>query len=307
MKDAIRARRQALRRGRDERRQRATAAGAGLPRDRPRVRRGLADPLAPRRRWRPWAAIARCGADLSRCHRRPVVEARHEPRKPLEALPRRLHRRLPRPDGQRRRYRDIGLDALVGLGIEVEFFARHLPEIAADQLAGPNGAIVLTPRVTADEPRRVPRPARDRPLRRRLRLGRCRRLHRRRRAALHRRRARSIGPWPRRPSAGCSRSRITSARRTGSSARRGGTSAAGTWGRELRDRTLGVIGFGGIGRALVKLLAGFGMKPPLVFDPFVTAGRRDALRRHAPSRSTSCSPSPTSSRSTARSTTRRAT
>jgi phosphoglycerate dehydrogenase-like enzyme len=42
-------------------------------------------------------------------------------------------------------------------------------------------------------------------------------------------------------------------------------------GTELRDRTLGVIGFGGIGRALVKLLAGFGMKQPLVFDPFVPA------------------------------------
>ena len=47
-------------------------------------------------------------------------------------------------------------------------------------------------------------------------------------------------------------------------------------GTELRDRTLGVIGFGGIGRALVKLLAGFGMKPPLVFDPFVTPA--DATR-----------------------------
>lgn len=39
-------------------------------------------------------------------------------------------------------------------------------------------------------------------------------------------------------------------------------------GSELRDRTLGVIGFGGIGQALVRLLAGFGMKQPLVFDPF---------------------------------------
>ena len=47
-------------------------------------------------------------------------------------------------------------------------------------------------------------------------------------------------------------------------------------GTELRDRTLGVIGFGGIGRALVKLLAGFGMKPPLVFDPF--AGPEEAAR-----------------------------
>ena len=40
-------------------------------------------------------------------------------------------------------------------------------------------------------------------------------------------------------------------------------------GRELRDRTLGVIGLGGIGRALVRLLDGFGMKQPLAYDPFL--------------------------------------
>jgi phosphoglycerate dehydrogenase-like enzyme len=42
-------------------------------------------------------------------------------------------------------------------------------------------------------------------------------------------------------------------------------------GSELRERTLGVVGFGGIGRAVVRLLAGFGMQPPLVFDPFAPA------------------------------------
>lgn len=41
-------------------------------------------------------------------------------------------------------------------------------------------------------------------------------------------------------------------------------------GCELRDRTLGVIGFGGIGRELVRLLSGFGMRTPLIFDPFIT-------------------------------------
>ncbi|MFV1967492.1 MAG: NAD(P)-dependent oxidoreductase [Pirellulaceae bacterium] len=40
-------------------------------------------------------------------------------------------------------------------------------------------------------------------------------------------------------------------------------------GCELRDRTLGVIGLGGIGRTLVSLLQGFGMRRPVVFDPFV--------------------------------------
>ena len=40
-------------------------------------------------------------------------------------------------------------------------------------------------------------------------------------------------------------------------------------GTELRDRTLGVIGFGGIGASLIGLLNGFGMKPPMVYDPYV--------------------------------------
>lgn len=40
-------------------------------------------------------------------------------------------------------------------------------------------------------------------------------------------------------------------------------------GRELRDRTLGVIGLGGIARKTIELLSGFGMKQPLAYDPFV--------------------------------------
>ncbi|MDG1896301.1 MAG: NAD(P)-dependent oxidoreductase [Fuerstiella sp.] len=42
-------------------------------------------------------------------------------------------------------------------------------------------------------------------------------------------------------------------------------------GCELRDRTLGVVGLGGIGRKLVSLLQGFGMRQPIVYDPFVPA------------------------------------
>ena len=41
-------------------------------------------------------------------------------------------------------------------------------------------------------------------------------------------------------------------------------------GRELRDRTLGVIGLGGIARKTLELLQAFGMNQPLAFDPFVT-------------------------------------
>ena len=42
-------------------------------------------------------------------------------------------------------------------------------------------------------------------------------------------------------------------------------------GQDLRDRTLGIIGFGGIGRELVRLLANFGMRRPLVFDPHLAS------------------------------------
>jgi phosphoglycerate dehydrogenase-like enzyme len=42
-------------------------------------------------------------------------------------------------------------------------------------------------------------------------------------------------------------------------------------GGELRDRTLGVVGLGGIARATIDLLRGFGMKPPLAYDPVIDA------------------------------------
>jgi phosphoglycerate dehydrogenase-like enzyme len=42
-------------------------------------------------------------------------------------------------------------------------------------------------------------------------------------------------------------------------------------GMELREHTLGIVGFGGIGRQVLELLRGFGMNTPLVFDPFVPA------------------------------------
>ncbi len=48
-------------------------------------------------------------------------------------------------------------------------------------------------------------------------------------------------------------------------------------GSELRDRTLGVVGFGGIARSLVSLLSGFGMKPPLAYDPYADPQAAQAL------------------------------
>ena len=48
-------------------------------------------------------------------------------------------------------------------------------------------------------------------------------------------------------------------------------------GCELRDRVLGVVGLGGIGSAVIKLLEGFGMKKTLVYDPFMNKNKADEL------------------------------
>jgi phosphoglycerate dehydrogenase-like enzyme len=47
-------------------------------------------------------------------------------------------------------------------------------------------------------------------------------------------------------------------------------------GRELRDRTFGAIGLGGIARKTIALLKGFSMKPPLAFDPYVAPEAAEA-------------------------------
>ena len=48
-------------------------------------------------------------------------------------------------------------------------------------------------------------------------------------------------------------------------------------GSELRERTVGVIGLGGIGGRLIRMLAPFAMNQPLAFDPMVPAGRAAEL------------------------------
>jgi len=171
-------------------------------------------------------------------------------------------------DSGRLRYRDIGLALFEGTGVDVRPFAEHRLEIGADQLAGVNAVIVLSPRVTAaslahaadllaigrfgvgydsvdvaactaaDVLLFIAAGAVDRPVAEAT-IGWMIALS-------HNMRIKDLlvreGRWD-------ERSRFM--------------------GSELRDRTLGVIGFGGIGRELVRLLAGFGMNPPLVYDPFV--------------------------------------
>ncbi len=172
-------------------------------------------------------------------------------------------------------YRDVGLDSLADAPIEVDFFGRHLPEIAPYQLAGANGVIVLTPRVTAASL------AGNSDL---LAIGRF-----------------GVG-YDSVDVLACTAADVLLFIAAGAVDRPVAEATVGwmlalshqvrtkdrlvrkaMWderskymGTELRDRTLGVVGFGGIGKSLVKLLAGFGMKTPLVFDPFVNAA--DAVK-----------------------------
>lgn len=169
------------------------------------------------------------------------------------------------------RYRDIGLSIIENSrGIIVKPFDEHRPEIGPDQLAGSNGAIVLTPRVTAKSL------SNSADLLAIARFG--------------------VG-YDTVDVPACTASDVVLLIAAGA-VDRSVAEATVTWmlalthrvrskdqlvrearwddrsqfmGTELRDRTLGVIGFGGIGRALVTLLASFGMKQPLIFDPFVPA------------------------------------
>ena len=174
------------------------------------------------------------------------------------------------PDGQLK-YRDIGLDLLATApGIAVGRFSAHHPEVGPDQLAGYQGAIVLTPRVTAHSLSA----ARDL-----LAIGRF-----------------GVG-YDSVDVAACTAADVALFITAGAvdhsvaEATVGWMVALshqmrikdalvreGRWhersrymGSELRERTLGVIGYGGIGRAVVRLLSGFGMNAPLVYDPFLAA------------------------------------
>jgi len=166
------------------------------------------------------------------------------------------------------KYADLGLGVFEGQpNIAVRSFAEHRKQIGADQLAGANGVIVLTPAVTresvsdakdllaigrfgvgydsdvkacteADVLLYITAGAVDRPVAEAVVGWMIALTHN----VLAKDRLVRQGKWD-------DRSRYM--------------------GRELRDRTLGVIGLGGIARKLLELLSGWGMKPPLAFDPFM--------------------------------------
>jgi phosphoglycerate dehydrogenase-like enzyme len=177
------------------------------------------------------------------------------------------------------KYRDTGLSLLAQQPhIEQRVFREHRPQIGADQIGGAQGVIVLTPAVTADSvskpddllvmarfgvgydavdvkactaadvlvtntPDAVDRPVAEATIGWMIALS----HHMRIKDQLVR-----TGQWDERSK---------------------------YMGRELRDRTLGVLGLGGIGRKVVELLRGFGMQQPLAFDPFLT--KEDASGRGA--------------------------
>jgi phosphoglycerate dehydrogenase-like enzyme/2-keto-3-deoxy-L-rhamnonate aldolase RhmA len=177
----------------------------------------------------------------------------------------------------RPRYRDTGLDLFAGTGVEVRPLAEYRPEIGVDQLAGANGVIVLSPRVSAASLKN----AADL-----LAIGRF-----------------GVG-YDSVDVPACTAADVLLFIAAGAVDRSVAEATVGwmlalshharvkdklvreaCWderskymGSELRDRTLGVIGFGAIGRELVRLLAGFGMNLPLVYDPFVSAADVVAAR-----------------------------
>ena len=168
------------------------------------------------------------------------------------------------------RYRDFGLGTFDGYdNIVVSKFSEHRSEVTPDQLAGNHAVLVLTPKVTAESlvdcedllaisrfgvgydnvdvtactannvlltitPGAVDRPVAEATIGWMLAL-----THR----VLQKDRLVRTGSWDDRSQyMGC----------------------------ELRDRTLGVVGLGGIGRKLVELLQGFGMRQPIAYDPFAS-------------------------------------
>jgi phosphoglycerate dehydrogenase-like enzyme len=168
-------------------------------------------------------------------------------------------------------YRDIGLSVLEAApGIAWTRFAEQHAEIQPEQLAGPNAALVLGPRVTRRSLSRCPdllavarfgvgydsvdvAACTDHDVVLAIAAG-----------AVDRPMAEATLAWM---------LALTHHVRTKDRLVREGRwhDRSAYMGCELRERTLGIVGFGGIGRALVKLTSGFGMNPPVAFDPYLDA------------------------------------
>ncbi len=173
-------------------------------------------------------------------------------------------------------YPDIGLSLLAEAGIPVQRFDRHRPIIEAGQWREAQGIICLTPRVTAASLT----PSDDL-----LVIGRF-----------------GVG-YDSVDVAACTASDVMLCIAAGAVDRPVAEATVGwiialthhirtkdhlvrtgRWddrnaymGTELRDRTLGIVGCGGIGKAVLQLLSSFNMNRPLVYDPCLTAEAIAAL------------------------------
>lgn len=180
------------------------------------------------------------------------------------------------PDGQLT-YEDIGLDILdAAPGLEYEFLARHEPTIQAEQLPGYDAIISLTPKYTTGSLTHAQglvgivrfgvgydmvdvAACTDADVLLCITTG-----------AVNHSVAESIIAWM----LALSHNMMTKDRLV----REGGWAERSRYmGRELRDRTLGIVGLGGIGGRLIEVLHGFGMKEVLAFDPFTTPERAAQL------------------------------
>jgi len=166
------------------------------------------------------------------------------------------------------KFRDIGLSVLAGNPhIEQRVFKQHRNPIEAEQIEGAQGVIVLTPAITAQSV------AKSESLLVMARFG--------------------VG-YDNVDVKACTAANVLVTITVGAVDRpvaeaavgwmialghnmraKDGLVRTGQWnerskymGCELRERTLGVVGLGGIARKLIDLLRSFGMKQPLAFDPF---------------------------------------
>lgn len=179
------------------------------------------------------------------------------------------------------RYADVGLGRLSSTaGIEIGRFREHRQEIASEQLAGVQGVIVLAPRVTANSL------ANSQDLLAVARFG--------------------VG-YDSVDVAACTAADVVLCIAAGAVDHSVAEATVGwmlslthhmqmkdrivregRWndrdgymGSELRDRTLGIIGFGGIGRAVARMVSGFRMHTPLVFDPLLSPSQIEAAGARA--------------------------
>jgi phosphoglycerate dehydrogenase-like enzyme len=173
-------------------------------------------------------------------------------------------------DAQRQpKFRDMGLSVLDGqTHIERRVFEQHRPIVGSQQIGDAQGVIVLAPRITAESVSAANRL---------LLIGRfgvgfdsvdvpaCTKA-----GVLVTIASGAVDHSVAEATVGLLLAITHHVRIKDRIVREGGWDERTHWmGSELRERTLGVIGLGGIARKTIELLGTFGMRPPLASDPAV--------------------------------------